>query len=133
MNRNSLFGATTTGAAATGGESVSLKSVIAAVEKAKRLLGPDRAYMVTDPLESRFMGARPFFGMRIQVARENIVPKIRLGESAPVSDEFRAEFNDWLLQMFGARDMSLVKHGEAICFGNTIVMRRADIMRIAKS
>lgn len=40
--------------------------------------------------------------------------KIKLSESVMVSDEFRSNFNSWLLARFGRRK-SLIKDGEFYC------------------
>jgi len=94
-------------------------AILQAVEKCKRLMPPD-------PF-SPFGFPSRLFGMDIAEAPIWIVPKIKLGDAAPVSDEFRAEFNAWLLQMFGTRDLSLVKPGFAYLFGNKVLMRPESI------
>jgi hypothetical protein len=68
--------------------------------------------------------------MTINICPTHIVPKIKLGDAAPVSDEFRAEFNAWLLDMFGTRDLSIVPRGQIICFNNNIVVRREDAHKL---
>lgn len=74
--------------------------------------------------------SKSLFGMNIQICPTNIVPKIKLGDAAPVSDEFRAEFNAWLLDMFGTRDLSIVPLGHIYCFDNTILVRSEDAHKI---
>lgn len=73
---------------------------------------------------------KSLFGMNIQICHTNIVPKIKLGDAAPVSDEVRTEFNAWLLDMFGTRDLSIVPRGQIYCFDNTIVMRPEDAHKL---
>lgn len=53
-------------------------------------------------------------------------PKIQLGRSAPVSDECRINFNQWLVDMFGMRDASLVRRGTSLVVGNKIIIRAED-------
>ncbi len=73
---------------------------------------------------------KSLFGMNIEICTTNIVPKIKLGGAAPVSDEFRAEFIAWLLDMFGTRDLSIIPLGQIYFFGNTIVMRPEDAHKL---
>ena len=77
-----------------------------------------------------YMQNNMLFGMEIKVCPTNIVPKIKLGEAAPVSDEFRAEFDAWLLEMFGTRDLSILPRGQVYIFGRTVVMRPEDFCRL---
>ena len=73
---------------------------------------------------------KSLFGMTIEICPTNIVPKIKFGDAAPVSDEVRTEFNAWLLDMFGTRDLSIVPRGQIYCFDNTIVMRPEDAHKL---
>ncbi len=73
---------------------------------------------------------KSIFGINIKICPTNIVPKIKLGDAAPVSDECRAEFNAWLLDMFGTRDLSVVPLGQIYFFDNTIVMRPEDAHKL---
>lgn len=58
-----------------------------------------------------------FGGMRVIEAPARIVPRIKLRESVPVGDDFRRDFDTWLLEMFGTRDDSIVPIGTAYIFG----------------
>ena len=73
---------------------------------------------------------KSLFGMNIQICPTNIVPKIKLGDAAPVSNEFRAEFNAWLLDMFGTRDLSIVPLGQIYFCSNTIIIRPEDAHKL---
>ena len=74
---------------------------------------------------------RCFFGMNVVEVPPRVAPKIRLSSNVPVGDAFRAEFNDWLLQMFGTRDASIgPPRGTAYVFGSTFVVRSEDVMRL---
>lgn len=54
-----------------------------------------------NPLQSMF-GMLDFLATRFIEAPElEPKPKLKLSPSCPVSDEFRAEMNAWLLEMFG--------------------------------
>jgi hypothetical protein len=72
------------------------------------------------------------FGLKIQICPTHIVPKIKLGDAAPVSDKFRAAFNAWLLDMFGTRDLSIIPRGQIYRFGNTVLVRPEDIAKISQ-
>jgi len=76
---------------------------------------------------------KPFtiFGVDVIPIPVRMVPKIQLGEAAPVSDKFREEFNAWLLEMFGTKDVSMFKPGTIYRFGNKIVMRPEDVVKIS--
>ncbi len=69
-------------------------------------------------------------GMDIKVCPTNIVPKIKLGEADPVSDEFQTEFDAWMLEMFGTRDLSILPRWQVYVFGRTVVMRPEDFCRL---
>jgi hypothetical protein len=70
------------------------------------------------------------FGMRIVEAPEWLVPVLKLRADAPVTDAFREEFDAYLLDLFGARDDSLVPRGMAFAFSDRIVMRRSDAVAL---
>lgn len=57
-----------------------------------------------------------FMGMRIVASPylPEFVPTLKLNPYAPVTDEFRAEFNKWLLDMFGERREFLMVEGRTI-------------------
>lgn len=103
-------------------KSLTPDSILAAVRKCRQMMPPD-------PFDV-FGAGRRLFGMDIIEAPVLLVPKIKLGEAAPVGDAFRAEFDAWLVQMFGARDVSPVKPGMAYVFGNNIVMRPESIVKL---
>lgn len=103
-------------------KSLNVDSILEAVEKCRGL-------MQTGPFDLLRTRNR-LFGMDVIEAQVRVVPKIKLSESAPVSDEFRAEFNAWLVKMFGMRDVSPVQPGMAYLFGNTILMRPESIARL---
>lgn len=84
--------------------------------------------------EPRPMFGRDFlrFGLEIMEVAPRIEPKIKLGDAAPVSDAFRAEFDAWLLAMFGVRELFRpVPLGMAYQFGNTVVMNPEDVVKIS--
>ena len=63
------------------------------------------------------------FGLDIVEASVRIVPKLQIRDDVPMTDAFREEMNDWLLETFGSIDLSPIPKGVAYMFGNTIVMR----------
>jgi hypothetical protein len=65
-------------------------------------------------------------GMRIIESPVRFEPAIKLGEAAPVSDECRSSFNEWLVEMFGMKDVSIMKKGTAFVFDGKIAMRSDD-------
>lgn len=78
------------------------------------------------------VGVKPFFmasekalmaGLKIIEAPAKYEPVLKLRDDAPVSDAFREEMNAYLLDLFGTRDVSLVRPGQAYLFGENIVMR----------
>lgn len=103
-------------------KSLTMDSILEAVEKCRGVTHPD-------PFDLLMPRSR-LFGMDIVEAPVRVVPKIKLGDAAPVSDEFRAEFNAWLVQTFGTRDVSPVQPGMAYMFGNKILMRPESIVRL---
>lgn len=103
-------------------KSLTIESIVEAVEKCRSLIPPDPFAPLGRP--SRL------FGMDIIEAPVRLVPKIKLGDAAPVSDKFRAEFNAWLVQVFGTRDVSPVQPRMAYMFGNKILMRPEAVVRL---
>lgn len=63
------------------------------------------------------------FGFEVVVAPTQEVPKLRLREDCPVSDELRTEFNHWLLQRFGTRHISIVPENTCYVIGNQLILR----------
>ena len=84
------------------------------------------------PQEVQALRYKPFSmcGMDITSVPVRRVAKVKLGDAAPVSDEFRAEFNQWLIDKFGTRDITPIKSETAYMFGNRIVMRADDVVRL---
>lgn len=103
-------------------QSMNLESIIESVQKCNNF----RPFGPFTPFE------RPsrLFGMDIVESPVHTVPKLKLRADTPVSDKFRAEFDAWLLEMFGTRDDSPIPFGTAYVFGNTIIMRRDAVMAL---
>lgn len=54
-------------------------------------------------------------GMAVYVAQDYIGPKLQLSDSVPMTEAYREEINDWLLETFGIDvSPSFVKDGEVI-------------------
>ena len=66
---------------------------------------------------------RNFMGFNIVEHTPRILPKIKLSDGVPCTDDFRDEFNAWLLDMFGTIEYSLIHPGMAYMFGHNVVMR----------
>jgi hypothetical protein len=80
--------------------------------------------------ETRNWRPSTLFGLNIIEVPTTLVPKIKLSDDCPCSDAFRAEFNAWLLEMFGTRDVSFIKPGMAYMFGGNVMMRHESIVRL---
>lgn len=72
-------------------------------------------------------GLNMLFGMNVIEAPVRMEPALKLRDDCPCSDEMRAAFNSWLVEMFGMREISAVPKGIAYMFGNNIVMRPESI------
>ena len=70
------------------------------------------------------------FGFDIVKAPIKIVPKLKLSDDVPMTDEFRESMNDWLLDIFGTKDESIIPIDTVYMFGNTILMRPENIVRL---
>lgn len=66
---------------------------------------------------------KPLCGLNLIEIPPNYVPRVKLGKDAPVSDDFRAEFDAWLLDRFGVRDECVVPKGVAYLFQDTLLAR----------
>lgn len=73
--------------------------------------------------DGRFSLRRNFMGFDVVEHTPRVLPKIELRADVPCTDAFRAEFNAWLIDMFGTVEHSLVPPNVAYMFGNSIVMR----------
>jgi hypothetical protein len=77
---------------------------------------------------------REIFGWPVYEIPVEYRPKIQLSEDCPVSPEFRREFNQWLLEMFGAKDVSLIRKNQILiskAWG--ISMLRSDQMAFLRN
>jgi hypothetical protein len=57
-------------------------------------------------------------------------PKLMLGAAAPVSDEFREEFNQWLLAKFGREAPQIITTPQGIFAGPSVVAALRNHRRI---
>lgn len=72
-----------------------------------------------------------FGGLKINAVEPKIVPKMALSKNVNVSDEFRADMDAWLLEIFGTRDLTPIERGKFIvsdAFGFIAV--RSDDLRV---
>lgn len=72
-----------------------------------------------------------FGGLKINTVEPKIVPKMTLSKNVNVSDEFRADIDAWLLELFGTRDLTPIERGKFIvsdAFGFVAV--RSDDLRM---
>lgn len=63
-----------------------------------------------------------FSGLKVIV--QHPTPKMQLSATCPVSDEFRAEFNLWLIEFFGYT--SILEKGKTLVFKDTLIIRADD-------
>lgn len=98
--------------------SLKIEDIIAAKKKL------DNHHALIDRDLSLSMG-RPqsLFGINLIEVPTYTVPKLKLSKDAPVSDDFRKEFDAWLLERFGVRDECPVPEGVAYLFQNTLLAR----------
>jgi hypothetical protein len=101
---------------------LTLASITKAMKECEKLLYPSSP----QPMRNYYS----MMGFDIILAPERKRPKLELSKDCPVSDKFRHEFNLWLLQMFGDEDVNPVRPGEALVFGNKILMRSEDVFKI---
>lgn len=115
----------TTNTSATAG-AISMKDILESMKS----LGDLAHYVSDDPY--RLAGRpRSLCGLGIVEAPSRYEPVLKLRQDAPVTDGFRAEFDAWLVEMFGTRDVSPIPAGTAYLFNNTLLMRREDVARIS--
>ncbi len=74
----------------------------------------------------------PFYfgGLNIIESPVRMEPKLKLSESCPCTDAFREEFNAWLVEMFGERDINPIPPGVAYMFGGNVIMRPEQVALI---
>lgn len=70
------------------------------------------------------------FGFDFIEVKPKYAPKLKLSDSCPVSDSFREEFNQWLVDQFGMRDVSIVPKGTAYMIGNKMILRTEEIVKL---
>lgn len=103
-------------------KSLTIESIVEAVEKCRNLMPPDQFAPLGSP--SRL------FGMDIIEAPVRMVPKIQLSENYGGTEEFKQRFNAWLVDMFGYREVCPVPPGVAYMFDSKVLMRPESIVRM---
>lgn len=98
--------------------SLKIEDIIAAKKKLDNY--PD---FIDRQLSRSMSRPQSLFGINLIEIPPNYVPRVKLGKDAPVSDDFRAEFDDWLLERFGVRDECPVPKGVAYLFQDTLLAR----------
>jgi hypothetical protein len=77
-------------------------------------------------------GLSSLLGLSVVEIPDRYEPVLQLRESVPVSDGFRRDFNAYLLETFGMRDISLVPKGTSFIFGGThLMMRASDAVKLS--
>ena len=94
-------------------------------------LGPNSIRDAVDRLNRELLRVGGLFcGRRVVELPTHRSTKLKLSPDCPVSDEFRAEMDAWLVEQFGYRDTSIFPPGMAYLFGDEIVMHAADVARL---
>lgn len=88
---------------------------------------------MTESMNSSLFPGLSLFGYPVIEIEDRYVPVIQLRADCPVSDEFRCEMNQWLLDTFGTRDVSTVPKG--IIYQTTFgfIMRKSDLAAVKLS
>lgn len=81
--------------------------------------------MFDNPMQAAYQ----HMGCKIIVTYD--VPKMVLSEDCPVTPEFRAEINAWLIGFFGFSNT--VEDGKAVQVGNTLMMNPRTYKEFQKS
>jgi hypothetical protein len=90
-------------------------------------LGPNSIRDAVDRLNRELLGGGGLLcGRRVVELPTHRSPKLKLSPDCPVSDEFRAEMDAWLVEQFGYRDASIFQPGRAYLFGDTVAVHPAD-------
>ena len=93
--------------------------------------GPNSIRDAVDRLNRELLRVGGLFcGRRVVELPTHRSPKLKLSPDCPVSDEFRAEMDAWLVEQFGYRDTSIFPPGRAYLFGDEIVVHAADVARL---
>lgn len=69
-------------------------------------------------------------GMPVIIAQPLVIPRLKLGESISVSDEYRKTFDKWLLDTFGFTMQTIIPDGQIINAGGRIIMTQATFETI---
>ena len=69
-----------------------------------------------------------FYGRHVLPQPLCYSPKLKLSPDCPVSDEFRAETDAWLIERFGFRDAPISPPGRAYLIGDEIVVHAEDMV-----
>lgn len=79
--------------------------------------------MIPGPLFQNTIG-----GLKIDLVPVRRYPTMKLAGSVQVSDQFRDEFNQWLVDTFGFKDYSALKKGEIAVYeqAGVICIREDD-------
>ncbi|MGZ8158359.1 MAG: hypothetical protein ACXWT4_06075 [Methylobacter sp.] len=74
-----------------------------------------------------------FNGMNIVISKPFKCANQKLSDGVTVTDQFRDDFNQWLLDFFGFTWEATVKDGEVIRFGNNLMMTEATRSELFKN
>ncbi len=77
-------------------------------------------------------GLSSLLGLSFVEIPDRYEPVLKLREGLCVSDEFRRDFNAYLLETFGMRDVSLVPKGTSFIIGGShLMMRASDAVKLS--
>lgn len=81
-------------------------------------------------LEPNPLSVGSLFGMQIIETPQKRIPKMQLSEDCPVTDEFRKEINEWMIEFFGYKEESIIPLDTIYMFGNSLIMRPETVVKI---
>lgn len=94
-------------------------------------LGPNSIRDAVDRLNRELLGVGGLlYGRRVVELPTHRSPKLKVSPDCPVSDEFRAEMDAWLIEQFGYRGTSVFQPGMAYLFGDTVAVHPADLAKL---
>lgn len=98
------------------------KDIESMIEKVNNFTGLNQRYSA-DPFRMNSI-----FGMKVIEAPRK--PKMQLSADCPVTDDFRKEMNDWLIEFFGYESFVPINTAYVIG-GSHIIMRPEMVVKLA--
>lgn len=64
-------------------------------------------------------------GLPVIIAQPLVIPRLKLGDSINVSDEYRGTFDKWLLDTFGFTMQTIIPDGQVVNAMGRLIMPQA--------